>query len=60
MIGQPTMMSMVGGKPGIIQQPRANFGCGNNISFYGANMGPNMGNNMRCGQRNGTKTIFDS
>ena len=35
MMGQPPMMSMAGEMPGNIQQPMANFGFGNNMSFCG-------------------------
>ena len=54
MIGQPIMMSMAGGMPGNMQQPMANFGCGTNMNFYGAN----MGNNMGYGQANGNMNNF--
>ena len=43
MIGQPTMIDMAGRMSGNTQQPMANFGYGNNMNFYGANMGNNMG-----------------
>ena len=43
-----------GRMPGNMQQPIANFGYGNNMNFYGAN----MGNNMGYGQGNGNMNNF--
>ena len=38
MMRQPTMMNMASGMPVNIQQPMVNFGYGNNMKFYEANM----------------------
>ena len=54
MMGQPTIMNMAGRKPGNMQQPMANFGYGNNMNFYGTN----MGNNTGYGQGNGNMNNF--
>ena len=54
MIGKPTMMYIAGGMSGNTQQPTANFGYGNNMNFYGAN----MGNDMEYGQGNGDMNNF--
>ena len=54
MIGKPTMMNMAGGMPSNMQQPMANFGCGNIMNFYGAN----MENNMGYGQGNNNMNNF--
>lgn len=53
-MGRLTMMNMAGGMPDNIKQPMANFGYGNNINFYGTN----VGNNMGYAQENGTGSTF--
>ena len=40
---QPTTMNMDGGMLGNVQHPMGNFGHGNNMNFFGANMRNNMG-----------------